>query len=241
MLLDQFVLHSFVLQITYPEQYEIWDHAGTAARQLHEIWPGLALSESQPNEQALQGPGVKVTHSLTSGVVVLWGEKGFDAPTVERLVRTLNVWRTTFQLQTATRVSCRSKFVRDYGRRGEASAQLLSWGLCRMPTSKVFGQSQESEQNGVELLFRFEDETSFAVVRTGVESLTLQLKAEGPEAHEFPSANEKKEKHRLFIDFDRGVLGKIGLQDFNLAEWIKGYQHLLRRDIEKVLQPGGAQ
>ncbi len=150
-----------------------------------------------------------------------------------QIKETFEAWRDTLDLNILDRVSTRVTHSKEFVSLKEANADLLALNLARWPNTKVFDQPLESERNGLEIAFRFEDQSSFSVLRLKTE----QLKAE-PELDPefFDESTITKTKNRLVIDFDRGLLGSVGGSKFRADEWIKGYQHILRRDIEKVLK-----
>lgn len=238
MLLDDFKLHSVTLQMTYAERYELWDCAGAISRELSNIWPGLSLEESRPNNQLLQTDQVKLETALTSATATFFGGKGFDSASVDQLVRTFAVWRDELGLDKVTRLSCRSRYIKDFPTRRAANERMLSWGLCRIPTGRVFDQPQDGDGNSVEVNIRFEDASSFAVVRAGAEHVVMELKGH-PDLTSLEGTPNRQVTNRVFVDFDRGVLGMVDLREIRIGEWLKGYQHLLRRDIDKVIGAGG--
>lgn len=50
----------------------------------------------------------------------------------------------------------------------------------------------------------------------------------------FEEPLHKKMNHAV-IDFDRGTLGEIELQRLSIKDWLKGYLHVMRRDLDKAL------
>lgn len=231
MLLDSFTAHSLTFQITYAECYEVWDHAGAVARKFASIWPELQIDRGVPNEQVMRGLGVTLQTGLTSSLVTLDKAK-LDQGTMSQLSQTYEVWRTELRLEELTRVSCRVRYIKNFSEARSANNFVVQLGLVPWPAEKVFDQPTDGELNGVEIAYRFEDEASFAVLRVGAEHIKLERKPHP----EFESETIKQEKHRAFIDFDRGLLAGMEARTLRVDEWLKGYQHLLRRDLEKVIR-----
>jgi len=233
MILDSFKLHSTIIQISYADAYEIWDRAGAIARRLSRIWSGLKLAEGQPHQQVLQGEGVNIQTGITKSTVTLSGDKALGQLKVQQINDTFEVWREALELNELNRVSTRVTYLKEFASLKEANAELLSWNLARWPTTKVFDQPLEGGHNGLEIQYRFEDENSFSVLKLKAEQLKFEVDLD-PYFVDEPKI--RKIKNRMAVDFDRGLLGSVSAEKFRMGEWIKGYQHILRRDIEKVIQ-----
>jgi hypothetical protein len=121
----------------------------------------------------------------------------------------------------------------EYDSLQHANQHLLSLGLIRWPETQVFDQPMDGEKNTFDLSCRFEDSNSFSHVRIATEHLLYELKVDPSIGFAAP---EKKTRTTLFVEFDRGVLGKVNMNTFRVDEWLKGFQHVLRRDIDKVLR-----
>ena len=232
MILDNFKLHSAIVQITFDERYELWDRAGALSRRISDIWPGLSLDSATPQEQTLRSKSVVVQSSVRSATLTLFGLK-LDPGVLTQIEQTFDAWRSDLSLKKLQRVSCRTKFVRDFTSQRSANDYVLNFGLTPWPKDRVFDQPTSGRGNAVDVGFRFEDEVSFAVLRFGTEHLNLEMKAHP----EFETETIKKSIYRAFIDFDRGLLAPPDASSLRLDEWLKGYLHILRRDVEKVIPP----
>lgn len=233
MILDTFKTHTLIFQIQYPVAYELWDRAGQVARKLSKIWPGLALREGTPQQQTLAGNGAVIQTGLEKSTVTLSGGNVFDQQKLSLLKDTVEIWRDVLEIQELTRASTRVIYVKEFTSFKEANAYLLSLRVAIWPDTKVFDQPTDSDKNGIEISHRFEDENSFAVVRIKAEQITAEVDLD---PMLFDEARIKSIKNRVSIDFDRGILGSVPAQKFRADDWLKGFQHLLRRDLEKVLK-----
>lgn len=231
MILDSFKLDNVIVQLRYAEAFELWDRAGKISRQLCDIWPDLKLVEAGPQQQVLKGPGVEIQMGLAQSTVVLVGAKALEHRKVEQIKQTFEVWRQDLTLSRVDRVSMRVTYAKEFPSLGEANTELIGLNLAKWPTVKVFDQPMESDRNSVEILYRFEDENSFSVLRLKTEQIKYEVNLD-PAFVEHPEI--RKSKSRMIVDFDRGLLGSVSADKFRMDEWIKGYQHILRRDIEKV-------
>ena len=233
MILDAYKLSTAIFQIQFPTAYVLWDTAGTIASRLASIWPDLELVEGRPDQQILKGRGVQLQSTLKQCNVTLRGENSLDQQRTSQLTKTFEVWRQVLQLCTLTRVSTRLIYSRAFPSLDEANIALLELGLVHWPLGKVFDQPQKSEKNSFDLQFKFEDDVSFSFLRFHSEKLEFKadLDPDFVKEHEIRSI-----RCRLHIDFDRGHLGEVAADKFRMEDWIKGVQHILRRDIEKVVR-----
>lgn len=232
MLLDTFKLQQLILQITYPEALILWDRAGRINTRLQAIWPGTTAADVGPNQQSLNSPSVQIDTSLAKSTLVRNHLTTIDSQTSQQFLNTFQIWRDDLQLGKLNRVSSRALYVRTFPSIAAANAELIAMGLCRMPASKVFDQPIQSENNTVDVAYKFEDASSFAMLRVRTESVKLEFTP----PLEFSNVKPFDEtRHKLILDFDRGVKGSIEASDFRMDEWLKGFVHVLRRDVEKVL------
>ena len=236
MILDSFTQYKSIFQIQYSDAFEIWDRAGEIARRLSDVWPNLKVKEGQPQIQVLGGEGVEIQTGFSKPTVTLSGAKAFEQRKVQQLKNTFEIWSELLKLDVLNRVSTRVVFVKHFDSIKEANAAVFGLKLARWPDSKVFDQPQEADLNGLEIGYRFEDEQSFSLLRIKAEQLSFEVDLD---PYFLDEANIKKTKNRMVIDFDRGLLGKVKVGNIRVDEWIKGFQHLLHRDIEKVLKGQG--
>lgn len=233
MILGSFKLHTTIIQIQYADAFLIWDRAGTISRRLNKIWSDLKLAEGQPHQQTLRGRDVNIQTGLTKSTVTLTDENAFSQLKVRQISDTFEVWREALELDELNRVSTRVTYSKDFASLKDANTELFSLNLVRWPDTKVFDQPLESDRNGLDVQYRFEDNNSFSVLRLKAEQLTYEVDLD-PTLFDEPEI--RKIKNRMIIDFDRGLLGSINAGKFRMDEWLKGYQHVLRRDIEKVIK-----
>jgi len=233
MILDSYKPNTLILQIAYADAFEIWDRAGAIGRSLCKIWPGLRVQDGKPQYQTYSGRGVTIQTGISDSTVTVKGDDVFSSGRIAQLQDTYALWREMLDLSQLKRASSRVIYVKKFDTMAEASVELRGMKLVDWPESKVFDQPMESELNGVEVTYKFEDKSSFAFLRLKAEMVKIEVDLD-PEF--FPDDNLSKTINRLLIDFDRGLLGTVDAEKFRVDEWIRGFQHVLRRDIEKVLK-----
>ncbi|MDR5830111.1 hypothetical protein P9250_19750 [Caballeronia sp. LP006] len=233
MILDKFTLNSVIVQTVYADAFVLWDRAGEIARRMSEIWPGLKVAEGQPNQQTLGAPGIQIQTGFRASTFTVRGPKALDQSRIRQFTESYALLRDRLEIPELTRVSARSLYVRKFESLKEANAAVFDLGLVKWPNERVFDQPMEADRNGSELLYRFEDKASFTLLRLKAEELKLETELD-PEFFDEPI---NRSQFRMIIDFDRGNLGAINAQKFRMDDWLKGYSHVLRRDIDKVLRP----
>ncbi|GEM_PF-4714311 len=231
MILDTFKIDNATTQLDYDEAFEVWDRAGSIVRALLGIWPGLGLVEGKPNQQVLKGPNVSISTGLKQSSVTITGVKALDQQKIQQVKDTFEVWRRELSLRVLKRVSTRAIYLKEVPTIEAANKELLELRLVRWPTTKVFDQPLVSEKNSVDVCYRFEDAESFALLRFKAERVKFEATLD---AQWFDEPVISKEKTRIIIDFDKGQLGSVNAEKFRMDDWLKGVQHVLRRDIEKV-------
>ena len=235
MILDTFKPAQVVVQIDYAPALELWDSAGRVNRRVQKIWPDAQVVPDQvsPANVTLRSPKAQIDTGVTRSTIALSRLTTIDHVSTQQVVDTFAAWRSELALTKLNRVSTRVIYIREFPALRSANEALLAFGLCRWPKSKVFDQPEESDHNSFDLVYRFEDEASFSFLRVRTEQIKLELKVES----DIGTLKEASDiKNRLIIDFDRGLKQSIDAASFRMDEWLKGFVHVLRRDVEKVLK-----
>lgn len=232
MILDSYKLSSLTLQINFESAFDVWDHAGAIARELSDIWGGLKISEGLPNQQTLNGNGVVVGTGIEQCTVNVKMSRLANNSYLSSLKRSFDVWRRELRLQAVKRVSARSLYMRDFESIREANEHVRGMGLTYWPSDKVFDQSPLSDRSGIDVSYRFQDEASFSVLRIYAQQALFHAELD----QDFISEPIEVKKNRAIVDFDRGTLGSVDAGKVRIDDWMDGYFHVLRRDIDKVLR-----
>jgi hypothetical protein len=233
MLLESLKLRSVHFQVRYDPAYELWDEAGAIARSFSKVWERLRVDEGQPNRVTLSRAGVTIRTELDNAVISLDSPETVEAR-VKAVTDAVSIWKECLRLDSLNKVSMRVEYAKNFPSPADAVTAVRKLGLVKWPTEKVFGQDEAGEKNGLDCSLRFEDAATFTIVRARTESVTVEY-----EVHpEFEVPKVHKELHRMVLDFDRGTVQPMKAKDFSAEEWLKGYFHLLRRDLPKVVLAG---
>jgi hypothetical protein len=234
MFLDTFRLTSLVCQMQYAPAYVLWDRAGAIAKAITDIWPDVDIVEAQPQRQIFRSERVQIETALKFSTITLWQLDSIDRK-VDQIKQTFDVWKNELALKEVSRISSKATYIKDADSLEKANSELLALGLVPWPSGKVFDQPDHGEKNSFDLTYRFEDEKSFSTLRVRTEQIIFELKLD-PAFDPDAALERKKTKSRLVVDFDRGVLGAVSTNTFRVEDWLKGFQHLLRRDVDKVFR-----
>lgn len=231
MLLDNFKTHTLVFQVQYKEAFLLWDNAGKIASAMKEIWNDLSVRTGAPNQQVLASKRCQVNVALNASTITLRGENLLRESVFNKISDAFNIWKEQLSLIELSRISARVVFLRNFSSTEETQEYVFSLGLVNWPNKKVFDQPTNSSKNVPEVVFRFEDEKSFAFVRVKTDHSKIEMSLD-PDIME---EDVDKEVFRVIVDFDKGNLGSIPVNKIKVNDWFEGYVHLLRRDVDKVL------
>jgi len=231
MILDTFKLDSATFQITYNDAYLIWDRAGEIAEQVCKIWPDLKFDDARPEKQTFKGKDVTIITGLNSSIITLTGPNSLSQGNIRLIKDTFEVWSQKLNLLELSRVSTLATYKKKFPTIKDANADLLALKMARWPNEKIFDQPMDADLNSVELFYRFQDEESFSTLRLKTEGTEYVVKLDSSYVDE---PEIRRSKNVIVIAFDRGILGSVNAEKFRVDDWIKGFQHVLRRDIEKL-------
>jgi hypothetical protein len=232
MILDSFKFEKLIVQAQYEKAFQIWDRAGAISTELCVVWPGTDVFDAKPQQQLLKSDSVQLETGIDKATATLFSVGSLDTKKIQQINDSFRVWKTHLEIKTFKRFSARATFTKDFKSISEANQWLFSLNLIKRPAEKAFDQPIETEKNSFSLSYRFEDSISFALLDIKSEQLLYEVKLD----RSFTDQQDiKGEKNRVVIEFDRGILERIDSDNFRVDDWIKGFQHVLRRDIGKVL------
>ncbi|MDO8465874.1 MAG: hypothetical protein Q7S46_11580, partial [Gallionella sp.] len=197
MILDSFKTHSAIIQIHYADAFLIWDRAGEINRYLSKIWPGVKVAEGVPQQVTLTGAGVKIQTGFDKSTITVSGEHALGQLKVRQICDTFEVWCKELEIDELSRVSTRVTYSKDFESLKNANAELLALNLVRWPDTKVFDQPLESDRNGLEVQYRFEDDNSFSILKLKAEQLKYEVSLD-PNVFDDPEIT--KIVNRMIID-----------------------------------------
>lgn len=228
--LASFRIRQVTFEIRYDSAYLLWDVAGSIAREVSGIWPGLGVEEAKPNQQILVGPGVRIQSGFDRAYVIVSAPKSVTQH-YEQISETYKLWTTLLDIRVLNRVGTRTIFVREYDSEDAANRAVFELGLVRVPEGPVFNHRSAPTSAGITLRWR-DDSNATTFLSMHADKQTLNVEAHG----EFADQSKAIEKNFLTIDVDRATREPIDLAKFNVQQWLEGVQHIQSRDIPKFLE-----
>jgi hypothetical protein len=230
MTLDDFKLESMTIEARYENAYAIWDAAGNCAKTISKIWPGTTLKKAEPGEIAFESSGVRVLTGIATSHILFRQPKSFDQH-AEAISQTFHQWNHILDIKEYTRLGCRAIYEKTYDSTESANEAMLSLGLVKLPTKKLFNVETTDNRNTFDVRYLLSDQKSGTTIRVFPNSTTVEINTQGA----MPDLDRKHTKHTLTIDIDRYTKQAIAAEAFKVSEWLKGTAHLIRRDLPQLL------
>lgn len=222
-------INQLTLQLNYPPAYLLWDRAGELTRKVSVLWPGWRLEKAEAGSVMGLANNARVQMGLDMSYVIVTGSKGFAAG--EQIAKTVQLWTSILELDTIEKIGTRAIFEKKYPDRESAHKAYRAMNLVKWPSRKVFDCAVDSPLNGGAAHLQFEDDQAMTIVRVAPQQVTMEI----PAQEEFPDLEGKKVINRVVVDVDRQTKKSIDATRFSALDWLKGYQHLLNRDLPEIV------
>lgn len=228
MRLADFKMRQIVFEIRYDSTYVLWDRAGAIAKEITRLWPSLELDEGKPNNQVFSDDQVTVSTGLSSSYISIKQPKNI-LEFAEQIATTTDVWISLLELQRITRVGTRVMYAKEYDTREQAGKAVIDLGLVNFPASPFFNHKEMPKQCDLRLYWEEEGFQTQVIVK--------------PERHELkvvgglpdrPVEKKRESSDVVLIDIDRATRGTVELSRFYVVEWLKGMNHLVSRDMDRI-------
>ncbi|VTU28802.1 hypothetical protein H6CHR_03065 [Variovorax sp. PBL-H6] len=228
-LVQDFQISQLTLQFNYPPAYLLWDRAGELTRKVSVLWPGWKLEKAEAGSVQALAKNARVQMGLDMSYVIVTGPKGFGA--AEQIAKTIQLWTSILELETIDKIGTRAIFQKKYADRESAHKAYLAMNLVNWPPRRVFDCAVDSPLNGGSAHLQFEDDQALTIVRVSPQQVAIEI----PAQEEFPEIEGKKVVDRVIVDVDRQTKKPIDAARFSAPDWLKGYQHLLNRDLPEIV------
>jgi hypothetical protein len=224
----EFSLRQLIFEIRYDDAYILWDRAGDIHRRIARLWPGSQLVEGTPNQQSLQSDVASIVTGFKTAHIAA------RKPTSilqfsDQFSETLAIWVDALELTRFTRVGTRVVYRKSFPSVETANQAMVGLGLIRVPQSPIF--NHKSGLYAADLRLVWQDEASQTQVVLRAERQEMEVKG----LFDDSGMNEKKTADSVVVDLDRATIGIVELTKFRMADWLKGIQHLMSRDLNRVL------
>lgn len=226
-----FKMRQIVFEIRYEPAYVLWDRAGAIAKEIKRLFPSVELDEGKPNKQVFSDDLVTIGTGVDSAYIAVKQPKN-ALEFAEHIASITDVWITFLELRKLTRVGTRVMYVKEFETSEQCGNALVELGLVRFPAPPFFNHKGSPKQCDLRLYW---EEDGFQT--------QLILK---PERHELKVAAglpDRSVERRLesydvvLLDIDRATRGTVDLSKFYVVEWLKGINHLVFRDVDRLFNP----
>ena len=205
----------------------LWDRAGRIHEQLAVLWPNTTITEATANQQGLQSDQVQIVTGLGKSHTVLKNPVSITKAN-EQLAETLKIWNAELELRTYTRVGTRVIYRKIYPTEIEANEAVVGSGLVRFPELPIFNHKQASTSCNATLFWKDDSITTQVILKSEHKNLAIR-------DSDFPDLEKPHDLYYVTLDVDRGTRAPVDMEQFRLEDWLKGVQHVIARDIDKVL------
>ncbi|HTV07747.1 MAG TPA: hypothetical protein VMD97_01725 [Candidatus Aquilonibacter sp.] len=220
-LVDELEIETAVLELRYADAFRIWDVAGALWTEMTVAFPGLALSEVQPNQQVFEAETIQM--SVQVGTCRL-ASRGPSA--VREVISSANSFCKTvvrhLNVQTFTRAGFRIISAKKFGSASEAmtfarpSAGAYSSRFLdgSKETGFVHGTRVETETSGIFAVLKVEDRKISVAIPWNAAAYVRAF---------------KEEKPTVVSDTDFYTIGLVEYESFDAGEWTKQAHRAIRR------------
>lgn len=215
--------------MNYAPAYLLWDRAGEIARRLSKLWPDWKLEQAQPGVITARAGSARLNTALDASFVNIQSPKAFSSFS-EQIANSFQIWTELLEIRSITKIGGRAIYIKDLKTREEANSEYQELGLANWPTRDVFNIRMDSSLNSGSIHYQIEDDASSVAVRIAPTFNVIEI-----DNSEFPELSGKKEIHRLIVDVDRQTKKTTEADRFSPNDWLKGYHHLLNRDLSAIL------
>lgn len=228
--MKDFTLHQLTVQLHYAPAYLFWDRAGEITRRTTRIWPDWKVEKAEPGTVSGRSPNAHIAMGLETSYVNVIGPRGFSGFS-EQISNTLSIWIRMLEIDVIAKIGARAIYSKTFKDQKDAAKAYRNFDLVKWPTRRVFDCASDSDLNGGGVHFQFENDDAATSLRIGPQNLKLAI---GPN-DDFPDIETTKTLDRVVIDIDRQTKKGTDASRFNAGEWLKGYQHLINRDLPAII------
>lgn len=232
--LSDFAFERAILEIRYPNAFELWDRSGALWIAALQKWNDLQVVSAEPSRTVFRGKQFELSTELQAARIVqhnpvlpLADFTGFAKEFVELVSGTLS-------LSVLSRVGLRLTFFRRVADRASETSALLRTGLLKPVQPGLFGI--EGEPVSMDYRARWEGKGLGVTLRLGHEdrAFTMQGPAELAGFLREKGLEEQITFAGLVLDVDFYTPTSIQVSQLGVAPWIRQHVKTLKEDAEAL-------
>lgn len=234
MQLSDFHIRQVAFEVKFDPMYRLWDVSGALFQQLSRIWPHTSEGKIDPNHLQLMSDTINVIFGLRTCSIRIARPKSV-IQFADQIAQSLDALFLVLEIETLRRVGTRTIYAKSYPTPEAAREAAVELGFIRAPSSPIFNHKSGLAEAESRMVWRD------AAMQTQVVMKTEHQSFEVSGFTEFDNVPRKSESHALILDVDRGTLADVERSKFRVRDWLQGVQHVLNRDINRLLAPSEAQ
>jgi len=234
MQISDFYIRQVAFEVRFEPAYRLWDVSGVLFEQMNRIWPNTGDGKIEPSHLQLKSDTVDLNLTLRSCSVRIAKPKSV-VQFADQIAATLETLFLHLDVKSLGRVGTRTIFAKSYPTAQAAIAATVALGLVRPPPAPIFNHKIGLAEAQARMVWR--DDSMQTQVLVKAESQAFEVSG----FDEFKDVPRKSESHLLILDIDRGTIGDVERSRFRASDWLHGVQHLLNRDINRLLSPNDRQ
>ena len=194
------------------------------------MYPNIKVASAEPNKIVMRDGPVDLTVEPNRVGVQLFDRTGLkDLPATTAKIA--NSIFAILEVPEFTRIGLREIYWKVFPTKAEASAEVLKFGLLRLPEGKHFGVA--GPPISPEIHFQREEGSKGFGVRIKAE--TVEFKVEFPYVWHKVAESIAEIRETLSFDIDCFVQGTILRSQISIEDWITQTLHVIRRDTDAFL------
>ncbi|HUX90721.1 MAG TPA: hypothetical protein VMV48_08535 [Gallionellaceae bacterium] len=226
--LSEFKIRQVIFEIRYDNAFILWDRAGGISRDLTKIWPNLKLTEGTPNQQSLRSEDLSIQTSLLTSHIALIQPSNISQFS-EQIEETLRIWITSLEIKKFSRIGTRVIYAKTFESEDLAQKAVMNLGLVKYPEAPFFNHKIPPRSSEVKLLWQDDSSQTQIIVKSEHQEVEVGGLSDNPRD------KHKKTADVMLIDIDRATRGDVELSKFRVVDWLEGVQHLIARDVKRIL------
>ncbi|MFO1133273.1 MAG: hypothetical protein U1E16_14835 [Hyphomicrobiales bacterium] len=232
--LGAFSLRQYIVELRYPENFKLWDEAGSLWTELKSQFSGLRLISAQPNSTAFVcDPDLEFGVDLNRMSFVSHREKAEAAR--ENATKFLSLVTGKLKIRQFHRVGLRQIFDRKFESQEKLDAEFIELNLSTLRAGKFFGIQSKSISNS-EIAGRISDGKNGVVVKLKTETVRSQLDV--PMGLRDLFSDKSVEQHLMILDVDYYIDALVSSDAFSADVWLEQASRVIRRDMSSFLRGG---
>jgi hypothetical protein len=204
-------LHNNVLELRYPENFLMWDCAGSLSESLRRAMPLLELSESNPSKVQLNNPqsGLSV-YFQTSSLLVNSGlnPKNEFASECDLLT---NLIVKKLEIKSLKRIGNRTRFIKTFSDAASASKAIQQFNINNGFTLERFCNPNDSLKKKLPIQFHIQFEDDAGGITIQLSATSLKSKIDQQYKSIFPHVSDST-VYFAEVDFDVYTTGPIDIE-----------------------------